>query len=51
MTSSFADRAAGQGLSSQQINKIAEHWRQWGQHPDAWFLLPHGEIIAVPNNA
>ncbi|GAA1397246.1 class I SAM-dependent methyltransferase [Luteococcus peritonei] len=51
LASSFADRAAGQGLTPEQIRSIADQWRQWGRHPDAWFFLPHGEIIATPTHA
>lgn len=26
---------------------LAEAWRQWGSDPGAWFVVPHGELIAV----
>jgi len=45
--SNFAPLAAGQGLSRSEIEGIAADWRAWGAHPDAWFLLPHGEVIAT----
>lgn len=44
--SSFAARATEAGLSRKEIGDIAADWREWGEHPDAWFTLPHGEIIA-----
>ena len=47
LTSNFAERAAEQGLSADRIARIAADWRAWGRHPDAWFVLPHGEVIAV----
>lgn len=48
-SSSFAQRAADQGVTPEQLTAMADDWRTWGQHPDAWFFLPHGEIIAVPS--
>ncbi|WP_144938402.1 methyltransferase domain-containing protein [Rothia kristinae] len=49
--SNFTRRAADQGLSLDQIDHIAADWRAWGQDPDAWFFLPHGEIIATKRTA
>ena len=47
LTSNFAARAADQGLSQDEVAQIAADWRAWGRHPDAWFFLPHGEVVAV----
>ncbi len=47
LNSSFADRAAQQGLTGDDLERIAADWRAWGADPDAWFFLPHGEIIAT----
>lgn len=47
LTSTFAQRAAEQGLTPGDLEQIAAGWRTWGQDPDAWFFLPHGEIIAT----
>ncbi|HEX2856893.1 MAG TPA: methyltransferase domain-containing protein [Propionibacteriaceae bacterium] len=46
LTSNFAARAAEQGLPADRIAEIAADWRAWGRHPDAWFVVPHGEVIA-----
>lgn len=46
--SDFADQAAAQGLSSQEIEDTAIAWEQWSQHPDAWFSMVHGEVITTP---
>ena len=46
--SNFASRAASRGITADQLNSMAEDWRAWGQHPAAWFMLPHGEVIASP---
>ena len=29
------------------LDDISAAWRQWAGDPDAWFGMPHGEIIAV----
>ena len=29
------------------LHDISAAWRQWADDPDAWFGMPHGEIIAV----
>lgn len=47
-TSSFADRAFRHGVRSEQLASIAADWRMWGDDPDAWFFLPHGEVVARP---
>lgn len=26
--------------------RIAEAWRAWGRHPEAWFVVVHGELLA-----
>lgn len=44
-TSSFRERALSEGLSDEDVEFIADAWKAWGEHPDAWFSLPHGEII------
>jgi SAM-dependent methyltransferase len=28
-----------------ELAAIAEGFRAWADHPDAWFLVPHGEIV------
>jgi ubiquinone/menaquinone biosynthesis C-methylase UbiE len=44
--STFRGQAAEQGVNQDQVNEIAHAWRAWGQEPDAWFVIPHGEILA-----
>lgn len=52
---SQADRCAGEtftrqarelGLDDAEIEGIVSAWRQWAEEPDAWFCMPHGEILA-----
>ncbi|MDO4919151.1 methyltransferase domain-containing protein [Kocuria sp.] len=45
-TSSFAARAQEQGLSRAEVERIADVWQNWGNSPDAWFCMPHGEVVA-----
>ncbi|MGR0219196.1 class I SAM-dependent methyltransferase [Agromyces sp. ZXT2-6] len=45
--SQFAAHAIESGHSSRaELDRIAEAWRGWAADSDAWFLMPHGEIIA-----
>ncbi|WP_210424378.1 class I SAM-dependent methyltransferase [Gephyromycinifex aptenodytis] len=49
--STFTRRAADLGLTAEQIEQIAVSWQEWGQDPQAWFFLPHGELLASPSSA
>jgi SAM-dependent methyltransferase len=31
--------------TAEQVRAVADGWRRWAAHPDAWFIVPHGEII------
>ena len=45
--STFAAHAIESGHSSRaELERISAAWRAWTADPDAWFLMPHGEIIA-----
>jgi ubiquinone/menaquinone biosynthesis C-methylase UbiE len=44
--SDFAHQAVQRGLSTQsELTQLAAGWRRWGQLPDAWFSVVHGEIL------
>jgi hypothetical protein len=47
MTSTKIGRqAVAEGFATQaEVDDIAAGWRAWAAHPDAWFGVPHGEII------
>ncbi|WP_328906831.1 class I SAM-dependent methyltransferase [Streptomyces sp. NBC_00234] len=30
---------------AEQLTAIAASWRAWGEQDDAWFMVPHGEIL------
>ncbi len=47
LKSDFARQAIEGGFASQEdLERMADAWRQWSEHPDAWFAFPHGELIA-----
>ncbi|MFJ9576072.1 class I SAM-dependent methyltransferase [Streptomyces sp. NPDC101191] len=51
----WADRTTGSGYARlavdgghatrEELTEIAGAWRTWGEEPDAWFMVPHGEIL------
>ncbi len=41
----FADQAAEQGVDASDLERIATAWRTWGDSPDAWFAILHGELL------
>jgi SAM-dependent methyltransferase len=46
--SSLADQAAERGIATRdELAHIATGWIDWSTHPDAWFSVTHGEIIAT----
>ncbi len=52
----WADRFTSSAVARQLVDgghandadlaSIAAAWRAWAEHPDAWFMVPHGEILA-----
>lgn len=46
ISSAFADTARDLGVTDATLQQIATAWRTWGAHPDGWFIVPHGEILA-----
>jgi SAM-dependent methyltransferase len=47
LLSAFGEQAVEYGLTTRdELQHIAEAWRAWAQHPDAFFMVPHGEILA-----
>jgi hypothetical protein len=44
--SPFGDRAVEHGLATRaDLGRLGEGWRRWAASEDAWFLIPHGEIL------
>ena len=45
--SPFGDRAVEHGLATREdLARLAKGWLRWADREDAWFLIPHGEILA-----
>jgi SAM-dependent methyltransferase len=45
--SAFADQAVAYGLTTRtELGAIAAALRAWSRKPDAFFMVPHGEILA-----
>lgn len=43
----LADRAVELGVTDvDELAELGRAWRRWGAHPDAWFAVPNGEILA-----
>jgi hypothetical protein len=44
--SAIAEQAIAQGFASRsELQEIAAAWRGWASHPDAWYVVLHGEIL------
>ncbi|MEU6658167.1 methyltransferase domain-containing protein [Streptomyces sp. NPDC046821] len=46
LASAYAERAQESGQATPgELTAVSEAWRAWGQQPDAWFSVLHGEIL------
>ncbi len=46
--SPFGDRAVEHGLATRaDLERLAAAWLRWGASEDAWFFIPHGEILGT----
>lgn len=46
-SSGVAEQALASGIASPaELQDVAAAWRDWMHHPDAWFGVMHGEILA-----
>lgn len=46
--SAIADQAISEGIATQEeLNQVAQGFLAWGDHPDSWFTVLHGEILAT----
>ncbi|MEV5339469.1 methyltransferase domain-containing protein [Streptomyces sp. NPDC052676] len=46
LASAYADIAVGGGhATEEELRAVSEAWREWGRREDAWFTVPHGEIL------
>lgn len=47
MSSTFAAQTVATGLSTEtEVTEVSAGWRWWGEQPDAWFVVVHGELLA-----
>lgn len=45
--SAFGPQAIALGVADQAgLDRLSDAWRQWADTPNAWFGIPHGEILA-----
>lgn len=45
---SFGPQAVELGLADRaDLEMMAQAWRQWGASEDAWFVVVHGEVLAI----
>ena len=45
--SSFAEQAVEYGLSNRdELDSLADAWREWAEKPDGFFAVLHGEVLA-----
>jgi hypothetical protein len=45
--SALAQQALERGLASPELlDELARAWREWAAHPDGWFVVVNGEILA-----
>lgn len=48
LSSAFAGHAVESGLATQaDLERLSRAWLEWAGHPDAWFMVPHGEVLAT----
>lgn len=48
--STFSQQASEQGVTAADQRRISGGWLAWGEAPDAWFAILHGELLAqVPH--
>ncbi|MFI6051459.1 class I SAM-dependent methyltransferase [Streptomyces violascens] len=46
VASAYAELAVDGGhATADELTAISEAWREWGGRDDAWFMVPHGEIL------
>lgn len=47
VASDFAHQAVAHGLADEVgLEQLAAGWREWGEAPDGWFAVLHGEVLA-----
>jgi hypothetical protein len=45
--SSVADQAFAMGITTRErLGEMADAFQAWSEHPDGWFAVLHGEVLA-----
>lgn len=45
--SALGEQAVRYGIATRdELEEIAGAWRKWSEHPDAFFAVLHGEVLA-----
>ena len=48
LSSNFAEMAVSGGFTTEQeLKQFSSAWREWSKDQDAWYYIPHGEIICA----
>ena len=48
VSSGIAEQATAQGIATgAELAEVADGWRAWAAHPDGWFSVLHGEVVAT----
>lgn len=49
--SAMADQAKERGLAdTSDLERLAQGWKRWAASADAWFVVPHGEVLCSPSS-
>lgn len=47
--SAIGEQAQALGIATtEDLREMAAGWRRWAAHDDAWFAVPHGEVLGRP---
>ncbi|RKN51213.1 class I SAM-dependent methyltransferase [Micromonospora endolithica] len=49
LVSDLAEQLLTSGAATREdLRRVSDGWREWAAAPDAWFAVPHGEILCRP---
>ena len=47
LSSALTAQLLADGIEQAELDAISAAWHRWAEHPDGWFMVPHGEIVAI----